>query len=206
MRSARFMVAIARPIVHLLFPFKVQGKENIPKKDDERQLVVCCNHISLVDPAFILCSVPKHIHFMAKAEMFKSKIGNWFFNTVMGAFPVDRGKGDVSALDVATNLVKNQKLLGIFPEGTRSKDGTQGQFKSGAAYIVQHTGADVLPVCVCTKSGRVKLFRRTIVRFGPVITREELGYTENETPNLRKATRVLSARVKALHDEVFPCP
>ena len=206
MRSARFVVAIARPIVHLLFPFKVQGKENIPKKDDERQLVICCNHISLVDPAFILCSVPKHIHFMAKAEMFKSKIGNWFFNTVMGAFPVDRGKGDVSALDVATDLVKNQKLLGIFPEGTRSKDGTQGQFKSGVAYIVQHTGADVLPVCVCTKSGRVKLFRRTIVRFGPVITREELGYTENETPNLRKATRVLSARVKALHDEVFPCP
>ena len=206
MSAARVIVAIARPIVHLLFPFEVQGKENIPAKDDTRQLVVCSNHISLVDPAFIICTLPKHVYFMAKAEIFKSKIGNWFFGKVIGAFPVDRGKGDISALEVATDLVQNQKLLGIFPEGTRSKDGTLGQFKSGAAYIVQHTGADVLPVCICTKTMKVKLFRKTIVRFGPVITREEMGYTENETPNLRKATRVLAARVKALHDEVFPCP
>lgn len=87
----------------------------------------------------------RHVYFMAKEEIFKNRLATWFFAKQLGAFPVKRGAGDTGALDTARRIVEEGKLLGIFPEGTRSKDGRLGRAKSGAALIAAQTGASVLP-------------------------------------------------------------
>ena len=100
---------------------------------------------SYLDPVYLLMSQKRHIYFMAKAELMKGRLGHWFFANVMGVFPVKRGTGDTGAIDTAVQLVKEGKMMGIFPEGTRSRDGKLGRGKSGAALIVSRTGAMVLP-------------------------------------------------------------
>ena len=111
----------------------------------------------------------------------------------------------MGALDTAMDIVREGRIMGIFPEGTRSKTGELGRFKSGASLVVAQTGANVLPVAICTKSGRVKLFRKTIVTFGPVLTQEEMQIKEGDKPNLRAITRAIAGRVGGMYEEVRAC-
>lgn len=205
MKLVRVIIAIVRPIVKVLFPYEVRGRENIPSKDSKEGLVICCNHISLLDPVFLLLISPRHIHFMAKQETFESALGRWFLGDVVGAFHVKRGTGDTSALDTAVNIVREGRIMGIFPEGTRSKTGEMGRFKSGASLIVAQTGAKVLPVAVYAKDGKVRPFRKNVVVFGPLLTQEEMQLAGNEKPNLRAATRTIFARVNEMYNEVKAC-
>ena len=200
MRAARIRIAVLRPILWLIFPYKVRGRENIPAKKEGQRLMICANHLSLMDPVFLLLTMPQHIYFMAKEESFRPAIGRFFFGKVMGAFPIKRGEADRSALDTAKQIVDDGRVLGIFPEGTRSKTGEIGRFKSGAALIAAQTGASVLPVSIYTKGGRVRPFKRSVITYGPVITGEEL-WPEEGKPNLRHMTRVMKERVDALYEE-----
>ena len=195
-KCGRVLKAIARPIFRLLFPFRVKGLENVPT--DDRPLIVCCNHISMVDPVFLLFAQKRaDIYFMGKAELFRSGFLAWLLGKQCGSFPVSRGKGDMGALDCAERLVAERKWMGIFPEGTRSKTGELGRFKSGAALIAAKTQAYVLPVSVTTKDQKVKAFRRVTVSFGAPLSPAELEL-DGEKPNLRVATRAMTAAVETL--------
>lgn len=195
MRFGRFMLYFCRPLAHLLFPFKALGKENIPQMTPDSRIVLCCNHISEIDPMFLEMSQRPHIYFMAKEELFANKFNAWFLGKQLGAFPVRRGKGDITALDTARSIVESGRILGIFPEGTRSRDGKLGRGKSGAALIVSQTQAQVLPVCLVTKNQHVKLFRRTKVVYGPLISPHELHLDDPENPDLRYASRLIMERI-----------
>lgn len=191
--------AIIRPLFHLLFPFKVKGRENIPT--DDRPLIVCCNHISMVDPVFLLLAQKQEdIYFMGKEELFRSGFLAWLLGKQWGSFPVSRGKGDMNALALAEQLIAERKWMGIFPEGTRSKTGELGRFKSGAALLAAKTQAYVLPVSVTTKNQKVKAFRRVTVSFGAPLSPTELELC-GEKPNLRVATRAMTAAVSALMED-----
>ena len=101
----------------------------------------------------------EQIHFMAKAELFK----NGLFRVVLGSagvFAVDRGKGDMGAINKAQSLIKEGKILGIYPEGTRHTEGAPRRAKSGVAYIAMDTNADILPVSVY-REGKYSIFRKT---------------------------------------------
>ena len=111
---------------------------------------------------------------MAKAELFSKKIGAWFFGKQLGAFPVKRGAGDTGAIDTAKEIVNSGKLLGIFPEGTRSRDGQLGRAKSGAALIAAQTGAAVIPVAIKAKDQKIRPFHKAFILIGPALTLEEL--------------------------------
>ena len=81
----------------------------------------------------------------------------------LGAFPVARGKGDTSAIDTAVETVKNGRVLGLFPEGTRSHDDQLLRFKSGAAVIASQSGGDLLPAAIWYEC---KKFRsRVVIRY-----------------------------------------
>ena len=120
-------------------------------------MMICANHISDIDPVFLLMAQKRHIYYMAKAELFGSGIARWFFGKKFGAFPVKRGTGDTSAIDTSERIVKEGKLLGIFPEGTRSKDGKLGRAKSGAALIASRTGSWIIPAAIQAKDQKVRL-------------------------------------------------
>lgn len=197
--SRRGIVAVVRPFVKVLFPYTLVGGERIPPVGGP-PTILCANHISNMDPVFLVASEKRPIRFMAKAELFKNRLVRWFVEKQMGAFPVHRGQGDTGALEVAGKLVSEGELLGIFPEGTRSKDGNLGRAKSGAVLIAAQTGAQILPVAIRTKHQKVRLFRRTYIVVGEPLSLEEL-HLQGDKPELRYASRRLMEAIAALLEE-----
>ena len=195
MRFGRFMIRFFTPLAWLLFPFKAVGKQNIPPTSPDDRLIICSNHISFMDPVFLEMCQKRHVFFMAKAELLEGRFANWFLGKQLGAFPVKRGKGDTGAIDRSEEIVKSGKLLGIFPEGTRSKDGQLGRAKSGAALIASQTGASIIPVCIRTKGQHVRLFHKTIIEFGAPLSLEEMHLQDKEHPDLRYASRLIMEKI-----------
>ncbi len=187
----RVIKAIVRPFILLTHPCKVVGKEKIPS---DGKVILVCNHLSNWDPILLLLTQPRRIAFMAKAELFRFKPLGWILSRVFGVFPVERGKGDSNALDAGEQAIENGDMMGIFPEGTRSRDGKLMRFKSGAALIAARSGASVLP---CGIDCRSKMFRRVTITVGDLITPEELRLV-GEKPELRYATRLMRERVREL--------
>lgn len=196
----RVIRGIAWGICHVVFPYRVVGKEYKPKRGQKQRLIVCCNHLSYIDPAFLLCSQPVPVRFMAKNELFENKFIGYCISHLFGAFPVNRGKGDIAAIDMGEDLIKDGEIVGIFPEGTRSKTGELGRFKTGASLIIARTGATLLPVALVTKDQKVRPFQMTTVVYGKPMTPDELHLT-GDKPDLRYATRIMSSVIAALIEE-----
>lgn len=116
---------------------------------------------------------------MAKQELFRIPLFSMLIR-VLGAFPVKRGSGDLQALKQALRLLQEEKVLGIFPEGTRSRDGKLGRAHTGAALIALRAGAPVVPAAII---GPYRLFRPVRIIFGQPIevtspAREKIGMKE----------------------------
>lgn len=191
------LITLIRPLFKLIFPFRVKGLENLEKVKDAG-VIICCNHISIVDPVFVVMGQKRPVYYMAKIELFKNRFTAWLLGKVMGAFPVDRGKGDMTAVNHALDLVNNGDILGIFPQGTCVRNRELGRPKSGAALIAARTQATVVPACLVTKDFHVRAFRRTTLVFGEPLTAEELQVVNEEHPKLRHASRVIMESIDAL--------
>ncbi|MFW6381414.1 MAG: lysophospholipid acyltransferase family protein [Bacillota bacterium] len=142
----KIMYWLAYIIVNLYFyliqRWQVKGKQNRPRQG---QLIVMANHISNLDPPIVGCVMNRQVHFMAKAELFTNPIVGWTFKKI-GVFPIKRGKPDRKALKKAFKILESDKVLGIFPEGTRQQDGQLGQAKPGAVLIALHSQSPILPI------------------------------------------------------------
>ena len=191
----KFLLWFLKPLAWIIFPFKAIGRETIPDTPGQPPLILCCNHISEIDPVFLEMCQKRHVFFMAKEEIFRNRLSSWFFGKQLGAFPVKRGAGDTAALDTARAIVGDGRLLGIFPEGTRSRDGQLGRAKSGAALIAAQTGASILPAAIITKNQKVKPFRRSRIVFGQPLTLEELHLDHPDHPDLRFASRLIMEKI-----------
>ena len=164
-----FMKSIAKFLLYLLFRPKIYGSENIP---DEGPIVIAANHISVLDPVLIASATKRNINFVIKKELQKYKITEVFFNA-LGCIPVYRSNinGDIKELsqkEKSDNLasyrqmldvINNNQILGIFPEGTRLKDANQeiGNFQNGVSVFGKK--ALVIP---CAIQGSYKLFRNNV--------------------------------------------
>ena len=179
---------VVGPIIKLIFNFKVTGLENIPQNDG---FILCSNHTHFMDVVFLVIYFKRHIKFMAKQELFVKPFPRWFV-TNMGAFPVTRGAGTGStiALKTAEDIVKSGGVMGIFPEGTRSKDGKPKKAKSGVALIASETNAPVLPVSIYYE-GKLKLFKKITLRIGTPITPETLKMQSNDRNELRRVSTLI---------------
>lgn len=182
-------------IFRIIYNLQFEGIENIPKGGG---IIVCSNHRANLDPIFVAQKVKCYLRFMAKAELFKNKLIGWFLGT-LGAFPVDRGKGDMTAINTAKQAIKDGDALVMFPEGTRSKDGKLLKFKSGAAMIAGQTGADILPIGISFE-GKLKFRTKITIRYGKVIKNEELGFTTGTPSEIKFARNLLQERIAALID------
>ena len=166
--------------------------------DDNKGLIICANHHSNCDPILLAWGCPKQIFYMSKEELFqKSKIFAWALRGV-GAFPVSRGKGDMTAIKASVDIIRGGRYLGIFPEGTRSKTGELQRAKSGAALIASKTKADILPVGI-TYEDKDKFRSRVIIHFGSLIKNSELFSSEEISPReLKSASHLLMDRIASL--------
>ena len=182
----------------LVYPFFrlkiIKGKNNIPSSGGA---IAAGNHISFADPICLYYAQKRQLRYMAKAELFKNPFLRFICRSY-GAFPVDRGSADSSALETALQIIKDGKVLAIFPEGTRSKDGTIGRGKSGIALLAYQSQAPIYPFAVYAKR---KPFRHYTVAFGEPVTAKDLGIVEGTAKEFRDGTRRLMEIIRQLHDE-----
>ena len=161
---------ILKPILWVLFKLglrlNVEGTENIPQ---EGPLVIASNHLSLLDPPVIGVAATRKVHFMAKQELFVPILGDIY--KALGAFPVRRGGADRAAIKHGIDILKDNKVLAIFPEGTRSKTGKLGKAEPGALMMASKAMATIVPCCVMgtdyRRQGRI--WPKVTVRFGKPI-------------------------------------
>ena len=192
-RFYKFWCAVARPVYSLLYPVKVEGLENMPA---EGGCVLVSNHLSARDPIYIAIRVRNRcLHFMAKIELFKFKPLGVLLRGLM-AFPVDRGHNDLNAVRTALKLLSDGHVLGVFPQGTRSKDNAPTPMLNGVAMIALRAQKPVIPVYI---GGPYRLFRKTLLRFGRPVDLSEFGRRmDGET--LAAATHRIESAVWSLKD------
>ena len=119
---------------------RVYGEENLPK---EGGFIIACTHTGYVDILNLgVAMYPREIHFMAKKQLFEMKGLGWLVKH-LNAFPVDRDNPGPSVIKIPSQLLKEGKIVGIFPSGTRSADGTD--LKQGAITIAQLAKAQIVP-------------------------------------------------------------
>lgn len=181
--------------------FKVEyiGLENVPA---EGGFIVASNHQHALDPVIVSAGIKnRQLHYMGKKELFDNKLVGSLLKKVNG-FPVARGAGDAKALEYAVRLVKEGNVLGIFPEGTRSKDCKPKRAKRGVCVIAREAKADVLPVSIFTDDN-AKFGTKLTVRYGEIIPFEKLGIGGKECSRdeLKQATNYIMDKIVALWEE-----
>ena len=127
-----FVYYLVTLVANILHPVTVIGRENLP----EHGAMLCPNHNSNWDPVLVALKVPVNyrLHIMAKKELFCNKVFDWVLRK-LGAFPVDRGEGDIEAVKNALKAIKSGDNLLIFPEGTRVEHEGDLPAKGGVAVI-----------------------------------------------------------------------
>ena len=158
--------------------YKIYGLNNIPETGG---VIIASNHASYIDPPVVGASSRKTrmTHFMARDTLFKKGFMNWFLHKV-GVIPLDREKGDIKAMKTSIALLKAGAAVALFPEGTRSEDGTLQPPKPGIGFLVAKGEVPVVPVYVhgsyeawSKHSGGLKR-KPVAVIYGKMITREEI--------------------------------
>lgn len=182
-------------LLKFIYPWEINDSDVLPQNG---RYIICPNHISNMDPLFLIISQKRKICFMAKDELFKNKILSKFLYA-MGAFPIKRKKSDVKAINKAFEVLENDDVLGLFIEGTRSKTGEFLKPKSGAAMIAYKTNSPIIPVCIAPKKGKkIKPFKKTVINYGKPINVSELGIENGSGLEFRNASRIIMDRIKNL--------
>ncbi|MDO7905092.1 lysophospholipid acyltransferase family protein [Paenibacillus sp. JX-17] len=184
---------VLRLIYAILFRLEAVGKENVPK---EGGVMLCSNHISNFDPPTVGILLDRKVHFMAKAELFKVPVLGWLIER-LGAFPVKRGGVSKESIKLAITILREGKVMGIFPEGSRGA----GIGKKGAASFALRSGAAVIPVAVI---GNYKVFRKIKVIYGAPVSLEEFKSRDMEGDPLELATDKIMSRIKIMKETGQP--
>ncbi len=185
---------IVLAVSRVIFRYRDIDFDKIPQNG---RAVICCNHTSAWDAVMLaVCCKNRQICFMAKKELFNNKILGYLFYKA-GSFPVDRDGNDFGAIKKAQNVLKNEGLLCIFPEGTRSKTGEIQQGKAGAALIAVGTKSPIVPISIY-REGNAKLFSKTTIRCGDVIPYETLKEIKKSDAGLQGTIDYVMERIKIL--------
>jgi glycerol-3-phosphate dehydrogenase (NAD(P)+) len=135
---------ILQPFFHIYFRMSRIGRDHIPA---EGPVIFAANHRSFLDPFVIGTMSRRPLYYVTKKELFANRFVAWLL-TCLGAFPIDRGNGDVDAMATAREILERGDAVLIFPEGTRIRPGTLGSPKRGVGRLALETGAPVVPVAV----------------------------------------------------------
>ena len=181
-----FLYKLLKPLlwllVKVLYNPKIVGKDNLIDIDG---CIIASNHVHAFDPVMIIYSNKRIIHYLAKIELYKGIMK--YFYLSYGTIPVDRAKHNPLALNLAIEYLKNNEVIGIFPEGTRNKTGeVLLPFKFGAVKMACRSGKKIIP---CAISGSYKMFRSSVViRYGKAI---DVSGMELEEANLLLRNKII---------------
>jgi len=203
---------ILAPVARLIYRPVIEGRENIPRKGP---LLLASNHLSFIDSFVIPLVAPRRVVFLAKSDYFtapgiRGLWMRWLF-TAMGAVPVQRGTQGGAAqegLDSALEVLQKGLAFGIYPEGTRSRDGRLYRGRTGVAWLAMTAGCPVVPVALSGTQdiqpigSRVLRIRRITVRFGQPL---DFSHLSGAKPGLarREATDAVMAAICDLSGQDF---
>jgi 1-acyl-sn-glycerol-3-phosphate acyltransferase len=200
-----FLIGLARLLIFLLTRYTLLGKENIPPVGP---FILVSNHLSVADPVVIGASTRRKVIFVAKEEVFRNRFAAYILRQ-WGSFPIYRGQTDMVALRNTGQVLKSGRILGIFPEGTRSKNGRlQPASDAGTALITHLYKAPVLPVGI---SGTEKIrgfgwiWRRPriILKIGQPITFADVQRSQLNREDLARDTAVIMQHIADLLPEKY---
>jgi 1-acyl-sn-glycerol-3-phosphate acyltransferase len=136
--------AVLDPAFAFLWRIHVEGREHIP---DLGGAILAPNHLSVLDHFVLATSLPRRITYVGKAEYMDDWKTKYIF-PALGMIPIDRGGGSAAnrALEAAARVLKEGELFGIYPEGTRSRDGKLHKGHTGVARLAMRTGCPIIPV------------------------------------------------------------
>ncbi|RFU69081.1 1-acyl-sn-glycerol-3-phosphate acyltransferase [Bacillus sp. V59.32b] len=183
-----FAKNVVKIVLSPIYRVKTIGKEDFPK---EGAVLICANHIDNLDPPIVGITCPRDIHFMAKDEAFHVPLLKTILPKV-NAFPVKRGMSDREALRKGLSLLKEGKVLGLFPEGTRSKTGELGEAMAGAGFFALRSNAKIVP---CAIIGPYKALNPLNVVYGKPIDFTE--YREKKI-SADEATKIIMDEIRGL--------
>lgn len=135
---------VAAPLARTLWTIETNGYERLPGVGPA---ILCPNHISFIDSPFLMLTMPRNISFVGKAEYMNSWKTKYLF-PALGMIPIDRAGGSRSAaaLEAAARVLRKGELFGMFPEGTRARDGKIHKGRTGAARLALEVGVPIFPV------------------------------------------------------------
>lgn len=210
----RLLYEVTRNAVSLMLRFgqklKIEGLENIPEKGPA---IVAPNHLSVHDSTVLLGVLPRLTRFIGKAEY----VDDWttrFAFLALGNIPVDRADSDsgANALEAAASVLEAGDMFGIFPEGTRSRDGLLHKGKTGVARLALRTGAPIIPVgLVGTDEMQkpsdamhvIRFGKEVTVRFGEPIPVERYSSRPDQTVAPRQMTDDLMYEIAQLSGQAY---
>ena len=142
---------ILTPVLRIVYRVRIEGREHLPR---EGAVILASNHRSFLDSIFIPMVVRRRVTFVAKAEYFDDPKTAWFFRAV-GQIPIRREGGTASegALAAATDVLRDGGVFGIYPEGTRTRDGLLHKGKTGVARLALATDVPIIPVGIVPPAG-----------------------------------------------------
>jgi 1-acyl-sn-glycerol-3-phosphate acyltransferase len=165
---------VLTPVMRTSFRLRIEGRQHVPKHGP---VILACNHRSFLDSIFLPLVVPRRVTFVAKAEYFDDPKTAWFFRGV-GQIPIRREGGAASerALETAFGVLTRGCVFGIYPEGTRTRDGCLHRGHTGVARLAFRSGAPIIPVGMIgtdevqpIDSKMPRLGRTVSIRFGEAI-------------------------------------
>jgi 1-acyl-sn-glycerol-3-phosphate acyltransferase len=199
---------VARPVAKKLWTFNLEGFDRLPAQGPA---ILAPNHVSFLDSAFLMLHVPRNISFVGKAEYMDSWKTKFLF-PAMGMIPIDRGGGDKSqaALDTAERVLRRGELFGIFPEGTRSRDGVLHKGRTGAARLALKVGCPIYPVGVIgtreiqpPDAKMPKLREECTIKIGRPINVERYRNRSDDHLMLREITDELMFEIRELTGQEY---
>jgi len=197
---------VLRGLLKGIFRMEITGTENVPRVG---AAILAANHRSLIDIPVACMPTTRKVWFMAKEELFGTKLSSFLLSN-LGAFPIRRGKPDRSALTRALQILETGKILGIFPEGTRTPGARFENLEEGFAYVALKSGAPIVPVAI---SGTEAVFPKDRKLPRPAKIRVHVGQQFTlggpyvgvlPRPRIREATAEARDRLTAVMNEVEP--
>ena len=175
-RESKIFYYFIRCILYILWKilyfFKARGRSFIPKTGG---CIIASNHLSHLDPIVLALGSPRILSFLAKEELFVGIFGKLI--AALNAFPLQRGKGDITAIRVSLDKLKRNQALIVFPEGTRSLTGELKKAQLGVGMLAAKSGVPVVPtliqgsnIALSAKDKKVRLFVPIKIYFGKPLT------------------------------------
>jgi 1-acyl-sn-glycerol-3-phosphate acyltransferase len=199
---------LAGPLARRLWDIKLAGFERLPA---DGPAILCPNHISFLDSAFLMLSVPRNISFVGKAEYLDSWKTKHLF-PMLGMIPIDRSGGAKAAiaLEAAVEVLQRGELFGIFPEGTRSRNGKLHKGRTGAARLAMESGAPIYPVGIVGTDAiqppdakTPKLFKSCSIEIGRAIRPERYAALPERHRALRSMTDEVMFEIRELTGQEY---